>query len=251
LQRARRFVGQRQRAVEHRPDYPEAYFKMGVIYFTKNDFSKAVAEFQRAALLPALAAYCDAFQAMVHARLEQTEAAEAAVIRAAKADPKCDMLWMAWNEVGLTWYTAGSYARAITAYGEATMIKPDEPEAWFNLGVNFHHLGNLEAARDSYQHAVDLKQSLAGAWHNLGIVCAQNGDHSAAMTAFRQEVRCAPDNVRAWYDLGVTLEKLNRHDEAGAAFAMADSLGRVVPLVSVGETKTPATDPVSVPALVA
>jgi Flp pilus assembly protein TadD len=218
-----------ERAIALRPDYPEAYFKMGVIHFSRNDFSRAVTDFRRAALLPALAAYCDAFEAMIHARLEQTEAAEAAVLLAVKADPKCDLLWMAWNDIGLAWYSAGNYSRAVTAYGEATMIKPDESGAWFNLGVSFHKLGDLEAARDAYQQAVDLKEAMAEAWHNLGIVCAQTSDLKAAMSAFRQEVGWTPGNVRAWYDYAVTLDKLGRKDEARVAFAKADSLSQAPP----------------------
>ena len=213
-----------KRAVELRPEYPEAFFKMGVIYFTRNNFSLAAAEFQRAALHPAIAAYCESFQSIIHSRLEQPEAAEAAVQRAIKADPKCDLLWMAWNEIGLAWYAAGNYGRAAVAYGEATIIVPTEPQAWFNLGVSFHKIGDLEAARDSYQHSVDLKETFPGAWHNLGIVCAQKGDHQAAMNAFRREVTWVPDNIRAWYDLGVTLEKLGREDEARAAFQKVDML---------------------------
>ena len=213
-----------KRAVELRPEYPEAFFKMGLIYFSRNNLTRAAAEFQHAALLPAIAAYCDSFQAMIHARLEQTEEAEAAVQRAVKADPKCEMLWLAWNEIGLAWYSAENYSRSATAYGEATIIMPEEPQAWFNLGVSFHKLGDLEAARDSYQQAVDLKESYPGAWHNLGIVCAQKGDHLAAMNAFRREVNCVPENIRAWYDLGVALEKLGREDEARVAFQKVDVL---------------------------
>jgi tetratricopeptide (TPR) repeat protein len=213
-----------KRAVELRSEYPEAFFKMGVIYFSRNNFSLAAAEFQRAALLPAISAYCDSFQAIIHARLERGEEAEAAVQRAIKADAKCDLLWMAWNEIGVAWYSAEKYSRAATAYGEATIIMPEEPQAWFNLGVSFHKLGDLEAARDSYQQAVDLKESFPGAWHNLGIVCAQKGDHQAAMNAFRREVNWVPDNIRAWYDLGVTLEKLGREDEARVAFHKVDLL---------------------------
>jgi tetratricopeptide (TPR) repeat protein len=235
-----------KRAVELRPEYPEAFFKMGVIYFSRNNFSLAAAEFQRAALLPAISAYCDSFQAIIHARLEQTEAAEAAVQRAVKADPKCDLLWMAWNEIGLSWYAAGNYSRAATAYGEATIIVPDEPQAWFNLGVSFHKLGDLEAARDSYQQAVDLKESFPGAWHNLGIVCAQKGDHLAAMNAFRREVNWVPDNIRAWYDLGVTLEKLGRDDEARVAFNRVDALSHAVADPSgAGVAQEPKTGPIS------
>jgi tetratricopeptide (TPR) repeat protein len=213
-----------RRAVELRPEYPEAFFKMGVIYFSRNDFSRAAAEFQRAALLPAISAWCESFQAIIHARLAQAEAAEAAVFRAVKADPKCELLWMAWNEIGLAWYAAGNYSRAATAYSEATIIAPDEPQAWFNLGVSFHKIGDLEAARESYQQTVNLNESFPGAWHNLGIVCAQHGDHPAAEKAFLREVNQVPDNIRAWYDLGVTLEKLGREDEARAAFQKVDLL---------------------------
>ena len=213
-----------RRAVELRPEYPEAFFKMGVIYFSRNNFPQALAEFQRAALLPAISAYCDSFQAMIHARLEQTEAAESAVQRAAKTDPKCEMLWMAWNELGLAWYSEGNFSRSATAYGEATTVRPEEPQAWFNLGASFHRLGDLESAREAYEQAVKLRESFPGAWHNLGIVCAQRGDHEAAMNAFRKEVQFVPDNIRAWYDLGVTLEKLGRNDEAHVAFHKVDLL---------------------------
>ena len=213
-----------QHAIELRPDYPEAHFKIGVIHFSRNEFTEARRELQRAALLPSLAAFADCLQAMIHARLEQTEAAEAAVLRAVRTDSKCDLLWMAWNDLGLAHYAGGNYTAAATAYGEATMIKPDEAEAWFNLGVSYHRTGDLKAARDAYQQAVDLRESMSGAWHNLGIVCGQTNDHTSAMNAFRQEVVWAPENVRAWYDLGVTLEKMGRREEAKVAFSRVDAL---------------------------
>jgi tetratricopeptide (TPR) repeat protein len=238
-----------KKAVELRPEYPEAFFKMGVIYFSRNDFPNAAAEFKRAALLPAIAGYCNCFQAIIHARLEQPEEAEAAVQQAIKADPKCDLLWMAWNEIGLSWYAAENYARAATAYGEATISVPEEPQAWFNLGVSFHKLGDRDAARDAYQQAVDLQESFPGAWHNLGIVCAEKGDHQAAMNAFRREVNWVPDNIRAWYDLGVTLEKLGRDDEARVAFHKVDLLSNAAaditgPLTALAVEQEPKTGPI-------
>ncbi len=215
-----------KRAVELRPDYPEAYFKMGIIYFSRNDFANAIEEFGRASRMPEISAYCASFQAMIHARMEQIEMAETHLTRAVAADPKCELLWMAWNDIGLAWYSAGNFSKAATAYGEATIIKPDEPQAWFNLGVSFHKLGDLDSARNAYQQAVDLQETLPGAWHNLGIVCAQKGDLQAAMSAFRREVAVVPDNIRAWYDLAVTLEKLGREDDARVAFRKVDLLGQ-------------------------
>jgi tetratricopeptide (TPR) repeat protein len=225
-----------RRAVDLRPDYPEAYFKMAIIYFSQNELAHALTEFRRAALLPAISAYCDSFQAMIHSRLEQTDEAEADVARAVKTDPKCDLLWLAWNDIGLAWYSSGNFSKAATAYGEASVLNPKEPQVWFNLGVSFHKLGDLESARESYEQAVELKESLPGAWHNLGIVCAEKGDDEAAMKAFRREVSWFPDNIRAWYDLGVTLEKLGHEEEARTAFRKVDSLGHAVSEISGGKT---------------
>jgi tetratricopeptide (TPR) repeat protein len=240
-----------KRAVELRPEYPEAFFKMGIIYFTRADYENARAQFQHAAKHPAIAAYCDSFEAIILGRIEKVEEAEAAVKRAVKADPKCDLLWMAWNEIGLAWYAAGEFQRAANAYSEATMIVPSEPQAWFNLGVSFHKLKDLDAARDSYQHAVDLKESFPGAWHNLGIVCMEKGDHLAAMNAFRREVTWSPDNIRAWYDLGITLKKLGREDEAHVAFHTVDLLSNaaadIADVVADAPNKhEPKTGPISI-----
>jgi tetratricopeptide (TPR) repeat protein len=212
------------RAIALRPEYPEAHFKLGIIYFSRNELVKAIIEFQRAAVLPTLTAYCDVFSAMGYARLEQTEAAEAAAWSAQQADPKCDLLWMAWNDLGLAWFTEKNYQRAATAYGEATVLKPDEAGAWFNLGVSQHRAGDLKAARESYQHAVDLNGSLAESWHNIGIVCAEMGDFATAVAAFRRETNWAPNNVRAWHDLAVAYRKAGDEESARAAFARAEAL---------------------------
>jgi tetratricopeptide (TPR) repeat protein len=224
-----------ERAISLRPDYPEAHFKLGVVAFSRKEYSRAAGELQRAALLPTLAAYCDCFQSMIHSRLEQTEAAEAAVRRAISTDPKCDLLWMAWNDLGLAFYAAGQYAEAANAYGEATIIKPDEPEAWFNLGVSYHRTGDHKAARTSYQQAVDLRESMTGAWHNLGIVCSEIGDLETAERAFKQELHWSPENIRAWYDLGIALDKMGRPDEARTAFEKVDQLTAATVTPAAGE----------------
>jgi Flp pilus assembly protein TadD len=216
-----------------RPDYLEVNFKMGVIFFSKNRLEQAAAEFQRAAILPDLAAYCAAFLAMIYARLEQPQLAEMSVRKAAQLDPRCDLLWMAWNDLGLAWYSNKNGARALVAYGEATRLKPEEPGTWFNLGVTHHQAGDLEAARGAYRRAVELRDSLGGAWHNLGIVCAELGDLDAAATAFARETHLAPKNVRAWYDLGVTCEKLGRTEEARIAFARAEVFSGAEPSSSL------------------
>ena len=213
-----------RKAVALKPDYPEAYFKLGVIYFTNGRLEQASDEFRRAAALPDLTAYCNAFLAMAQARLDRPEAAEAALQKATEADPKCDLLWMAWNDLGLAWFARKDYAHAVRAYLEATRLKPDEPETWFNLGVSYHQSSDLKSAREAYRHAVELKEATPGAWHNLGLICVEEKQLAAAMTAFRQETRWDPSNGQGWQELAAVLENLGRDDEAKEAKAKAREL---------------------------
>jgi tetratricopeptide (TPR) repeat protein len=213
-----------RKAVALRPEYPEAYFKLGVIYFTNGRLEQAGDEFRRAASLTELTAYCEAFLAMIQARLDRPEAAEASARKAGEVDPKCDLLWMAWNDLGLAWFARKDYGAAARAYSEATRLKPDEAEAWFNLGVSRHQGGDLKGAREAYQCSVELKEAMAAAWHNLGLICVGDDELPAAMTAFRQETRWEPDNIQGWRELGSVLEKLGREEEAGEALARAKEL---------------------------
>ena len=217
-------------ACEHtvglRAEYPEAHFKLGVIRFSRNEWDSALEEFARAAVLPSLAAYCEAFLAMIYARLGQTTAAGAAIQRVIQIDAECDLLWMAWNDLGLAWFAENNFRRASEAYERATALKPDDAGVWFNLGTTYHQSGDLPEAQKAYQRALDLKDSLAEGWHNLGLVRAETGNLSGAVDAFQRETVVVPSNMRAWYDLGVASEQLGRHAAAKEAFAKAEQLAQ-------------------------
>jgi tetratricopeptide (TPR) repeat protein len=211
-------------AIELRPDYPEAYFKMGVIYLGRNCPAEAAEAFRHATSLPHLAPFAYSFLATIHARLEQTTAATVAIRQAVQLDPKCELLWMAWNELGKAHYTMRAYRSAADAFREATLIKPDESETWFNLGLAQHLDADREHARDCYRRTVTLDPSFHLAWHNLGIVCSEMNFHEEATSAFESELELRPENARAWYDLGVSLEAAGRATEARQAFEKAEIL---------------------------
>ncbi len=213
-----------RQAIELRPGYPEAYFKMGVIFFGRRSPAEAAEAFRHATALPHLAPFAYAFLGSIHARLEQTGPATQAIERAAQLDPKCELLWTAWNELGKAHYTLGAYRPAAEAFEKATEIKPGESEGWFNLGLASHVGGQREQAREYYRKSVELNGDLHLAWHNLGIVCAELKRHDEAIDAFRNELRIKPNNARGWYDLGVTLESAGLESEALAAFEKAEQL---------------------------
>jgi tetratricopeptide (TPR) repeat protein len=213
-----------QQAIALRPGYPEAYFKMGVIHFGRNRPAEASEAFRHATELPELAPFAFSFLGTIHARLEQTGPATLAIQQAVEIDPKCDLLWMAWNELGKAHYALGASRNAAEAFAKATEVKPGEAEGWFNLGLARQVSGAREEARECYLKTVQLDEKFHLAWHNLGIVCADLKRQAEATRAFQSEVGLKPDNARAWYDLGVSLESEGREAEAAKAFAQAEAL---------------------------
>jgi tetratricopeptide (TPR) repeat protein len=218
-----------RKAVHLRPEFPEAYFKIGVIYFGTNLLTEAISPFERAAAASPLAPFAFAFLAALHARLEQMAAAETFVQKAIKADPACEVLWMAWNEMGNAYFTLGEYASAATSYEAATAIKPDEAEAWFSLGLTHHVMGVRDKAQKFYQQAVDLNDKYYRAWHNLGLLHAERGRHHEASEAFRAELRVNPDEARVWYDLALSLECEGLKGEAVLAYDRARTFTETIP----------------------
>jgi tetratricopeptide (TPR) repeat protein len=213
-----------RQAIELRPGYPEAYFKMGVIYFGRSRPAEASEAFRHATDSPHLAPLAWAFLSTIHSRLEQVGPAMQAVCRSAELDPQGELLWMAWNELGKAHYALRGYRAAAPAFGQATVVRPEEIEGWFNLGLAHHLAGEREQARECYQKTVGLDADFPLAWHNLGLVCAESKRHGEATNAFQNELRLQPDNARAWYDLGLSLDAEGLALEARHAFQRADEL---------------------------
>jgi Flp pilus assembly protein TadD len=211
-------------AVKLRPDYPEAHFKMGLIHFARKEWDAAEQELEKGKASSASKGDCEVLLALAYGRLDKGEEANAAVERAAEAQPRSELLWMAWNDLGLARLTENDSEGAARAFQAALECAPDETGAWINLGICRHRSGEKEAARAAFQRAVELDPSAGEGWHNLGTVCVELNDLPAAVSAFRQETVCAPDNVRAWHDLGVALKKMDQMDAARDAFARAESL---------------------------
>jgi superkiller protein 3 len=210
------------RAVALKPNNAEAHFKIGLIHFARQDWEAAETEFKLAGSAASLRGDCDLLLALICCREDKIDEAEAAVRRASATEPKSELLWMAWNDLGLARLAENDFSRAAFAFEAARKEAPEEPGVWINQGVTQHRSGEKEAARRSFEKAVELNPSLAVGWHNLGTVCADLGDYAAAVAAFQRETKEVPDNVRAWYDLGVAFEKLGRHDDAKEAFAKAE-----------------------------
>ena len=126
------------------PDFPDAHYQLGLVYYQKAQFREAVAAFkQTLKFLPR------DVEALVH--------------------------------LGLASYRAEAMAQAVNAYRTALEIQPHNVEALNNLGLAYQELGQFELAIAAYQEALRLIPDLPEVRANLATaVELQRGTYSLA-----------------------------------------------------------------------
>ena len=127
------------RAIELKPDYPEALSNLGVIRYEQKKFEEAAAHQRRAIEL------------------------------------KPDFA-LAHSNLGNALYALKRFDEATTAYRRALALKPNFADAWANLGSNLHHAGEYEEGLAAMRHAIALAPDHVNARSGLGILLLMHGN---------------------------------------------------------------------------
>ena len=144
------------RAIELRPNYPEAHYNL----------------------------------ANTLKELEKTDEAIAGYKRAIELRPD---LVQAYNNLGMILLSLKRHEKAIEAFGKAVDLQPGYATAHNNLGSALHEIGRQEQALQSFERAIRLKNDYAGAYNNRGVVLQELGRLEAALASFRQAIQINND----------------------------------------------------------
>lgn len=116
--------------------------------------------------------------------------------------PRSDSLALAYNNIGITFAEEKQFDRAVTYYGEALRIDPDEPEIVYNLAVARAAQGRVDEARVLYERVLAIQPENSAARDNLGVLLAQAGKLDEAEAQFEEALRLDPGSVTAQLNLG-------------------------------------------------
>lgn len=118
----------------------------------------------------------------------------------------------------------GRIADALSAFRNASALRPDVPAVWNNLGVTQTSLGLLADARQSFSRAIAAAPDFVEALNNLGFVERLLGSAEAAVEKLALAVTLRPDYAEARRNLATTLAQCGRHQEALAEYKAAIEL---------------------------
>ena len=117
------------KAIELRPDFPEAYNNRGIAYCATDDYERAIADYTQAIQI--------------------------------KPDYAS-----AYHNRGITYAKKGDYELAIEDYNKAIQLKPELTEAYSNRGKAWLHLQAWDKARTDLTIARDKGVDIIAAFHN-------------------------------------------------------------------------------------
>jgi tetratricopeptide (TPR) repeat protein len=149
-------VVQFQKAVELKPDSPDAHYSLGVAATDRGRWDEAIEHFEKA----------------IAAKPENAKAH---------------------NNLGYAWMMRREYFEALEHFKDALRIKPDFAEAHYNSGLALHALGHLRSAIVEYKAAIEAKPDYAEAYCNLGLVHVLQGEPDEAAECYRIALKLKPD----------------------------------------------------------
>jgi Flp pilus assembly protein TadD len=146
-------------------------------------------------------------------RMGEEESARPMLLEATAIDPG---LWRSWNALGQTYDVAQDWARARDAYERAMTLRPDEPSIYNNLGVSWLSAGDPTAAETQFAKAVAMAPDLAVAEANLRLALAFQGQYEQALAGVRRDR--LPDALN---NVGYVALMRGDHEAAEALFLRA------------------------------
>jgi Tfp pilus assembly protein PilF/peroxiredoxin len=166
-----------ERALELKPNYPDASNSLGALLAQSGEVPAAIERF-RAALL---------------ARPEFADAL---------------------NNLGFALFQTGQTAEAYELYQKALALNPDFPEALNNVGIFFGRQGDLESAERFFRQAVTKRRGYGEAANNLAMVLSARGQADAAVALLQRSLEEAPEFEMTYVTLSRIHLKAGQRREA-------------------------------------
>lgn len=239
-------LDQYEKVLQLIPNYPPAYFQMGMFYSKRKNIKKAVEMYQQAiqydpgyqkakynlgTLYLSSKRWGDArllFEqllqsgknnAAVHFQLGRAAYAEKDYQKAlheyqlAVAGKK-ERYPEAYLNMGLVYKRIKQYDMAIEAYMTALKQKKNYSRAWYNLGLIYKELKRDGDAEKAFLAAIEQNNSYAQAWFNLGVLYVRINQEDKAINAYKNAVKVKPDYIKAQLNLAVRYAKKNQLQNA-------------------------------------
>ena len=202
-----------------KPNYPPAYFNLGLLYSTRGDLKEAEKTYRKA--IQIFPEYYKAHYNLGILLLKQKKWSKA----------RSEFLWCLEREpeaascffnLGRVAFGQRKHEEALSQYKQAIVLKQGNyPEAYFNMGLVYSAQDLDGKAIQAYKSALKRRKNWPEANFNLGLAYMRRNQKRSAQRALEKAVKQNPGYSRAWFNLGVVFSRRKIDDQAIEAFKKA------------------------------
>jgi tetratricopeptide (TPR) repeat protein len=177
------------RALEIKPNLPEAFNDLGTISIRKGMYEEAVERFSQAIALNSDYAEAHNNLAMALAGLNRFDEAVKHYEKAISLNP---MSANALNNLGTVLAQQGRFEDAKPYFLKALAIQPNYEEAYNNLGLLYYQQRDYENSGKYFEEGLNRNSNNPRAYYFLGLIAAEQGRTREAADCFSQALRLDP-----------------------------------------------------------
>lgn len=116
-----------------------------------------------------------------------------------------------WNNIGMAYYDAGAYQKAIHAYEQALALDKEGKSAppYHNLGNAYEALGLSDKAVSYYQQALAADHQFIFSYNALASLYLKQKNYAEALSVLKEEQRMVPSDMLR-YNISVLEEETRK-----------------------------------------
>ncbi len=195
-----------------------AYTNRGAIRKENHQYTKALADFNKAIQLGKNDFKAYANRGAVYSDLGQYEKAVIDYKKAASLNTgNPDIL----ASYGFAQLQTGDFNGAIKTLNESLAIQGLNPEAYTNRGTAKFNLGDFEGAIADYEIASAQDPTYVNAHFNRGLTKINAGDLESAISDFNKAIKINPNHFESYSNMGIAWSKLGDFKQAFESYDKA------------------------------
>jgi tetratricopeptide (TPR) repeat protein len=208
------------RAIQLKPNDPEAHNLAGNAWYEKNEFRKAVEQYNAAIQADPGNKYSYLNRGFSYYKLMDSSRALQDYQKVLRIDPDYSM---AYNDIGLIFFDNGAsgYPRALENFNVAVTKDTRNKYPYFNKGRIYANTGRYDDAIRELNTAISLDSNFTEAYNLSGTAYSHKEDYRSAIRNYTHAIRLDPGNKYYHRDRGYCYQKIQDEESALLDFNQA------------------------------
>ncbi len=213
--RLEKVIGLFRQAIRKDPEFWEAYYNLGIVYFNAGNYSKALEQFDK--LIKALPKFSKPYygRGLIYLKKGDYDLALKDFEHVRDLNPND---YQAYYYIGRVLRKQGKFKEAEKSLKKATEINPDFAPPFFEWGNIYFDKRNYRKAIEYYRTATELNPNNAEYHLRLGDCYYRSQVYYSALNELNKSIELQQDNPYAYFLKGLTIYKQAVIEELIAAF---------------------------------